>query len=69
MSMDLWKECRELCKIARELCYSDKVISRLKQAKSICERINLKKEVIKCRKHIHEKAIMSMKNGSFSSEY
>ena len=37
MSMDLWKECRELCKIARELCYSDKVILRLKQAKSICE--------------------------------
>lgn len=29
MSMDLWKECRELCKIARELCYSDKVISRI----------------------------------------
>lgn len=28
MSMELWKECRELCKIARELCYSDKVISQ-----------------------------------------
>ena len=37
MSMDLWKECRELCKIARELCYSDAVISRLKNAKSINE--------------------------------
>lgn len=37
MSMDLWKECCELCKIARELCYSDKAISRLKQAKSIRE--------------------------------
>lgn len=37
MSMDLWKECRELYKIARELCYSDNVISRLKSAKSINE--------------------------------
>lgn len=37
MSMNLWKECRELCKIARELCYLDNVISRLKSAKSINE--------------------------------
>lgn len=37
MSMELWKECRELCKIARELCYSDAVISRLKLAKTSTE--------------------------------
>lgn len=37
MSMELWRECRELCKIARELCYSDNVISRLKNAKSSME--------------------------------
>lgn len=37
MSMELWRECRELCKIARELCYSDTVISRLKKAKTSME--------------------------------
>ena len=37
MSRELRKECHELCKIARELCYSDTVISRLKSAKSSME--------------------------------
>ena len=37
MSRELRKECRELCKIARELCYPDTVISRLKEAKSFYE--------------------------------
>lgn len=37
MSRELRKECRELCKIARELCYSDSVISRLKSSKSSVE--------------------------------